>query len=345
MEVAMPEQKRQRVVVLNDFPPGYYTKFPHTLVPLSDCADIQIYNREAESTDELVDRLSAAFAAIDIRARSHFDASVFERLPMLRVLVVRGTTAPRVDLDAASRSGVIVCNTPYQSTVSVSEFAIGLLFAAARHIPLMHDRLQRGEWQHELGFQISGKTLGVVGLGMIGQATARLGRALGMRVLVWSPTRDESRAASCGGELADLDDLLRTVDAVSLHLRLSSTTRGMIGKRELSLIKDGAILINTARSGILDEQALIDELRSGRIIGAIDVFGKEPIPSDHPLLGLDNVIVTPHAGFACREVVENRARVPISLVQAAIAGRPENVMNPAALEHQAWINLRKKAEI
>jgi phosphoglycerate dehydrogenase-like enzyme len=336
----MPDKIRHRVVILNDFR-GYFADFPDALELLSDCADIQIYDHKAASTDELVDRLSSAFAAIDIRARSRFDAALFGRLPMLRVLVVRGTTAPLVDLDAAGRAGIVVCNTPYQSTVSVSEFTIGLLFAAARHIPLVHNRLQRGEWQHERGFQLSGKTLGIVGLGMIGQATARLGRALGMRVLVWSPTQDESRAASCGGEITDLDDLLRTADAVSLHLRLSGTTRGIIGKRELSLLKDGAILINTARAGILDEDALINELRSGRIIGAIDVFGKEPISADHPLLGLDNVIVTPHTGADIREVVEARARLPIDLVKAAIAGRPNNVMNPSAIDHPAWLALRE----
>jgi phosphoglycerate dehydrogenase-like enzyme len=334
--IDMDRKPLHQVVILNDFPPGYYAERPEALAPLSDCAEIRIYNREAASPAELSGWLASATAAIDIRSRTRFDAALLECLPRLRVLVVRGTTAPLVNLEAASRLGVVVCNTPYQSTVSVSEFAIGLLFAAVRRIPLMHGRLQRAEWHAERGFELRGKTLGIVGLGMIGQETARLGRALGMRVLVWSPTRDEARAASCGGEIADLDDLLKASDVVSLHLRLSDTTRGIIGKRELGLLKDGAILINTARSGILDEQALIDELRSGRIMGAIDVFGKEPIAADHPLLGLDHVIVTPHAAYATRDVIEERTRVPIGLVKAALSGRPNNVMNPAALEHPAW---------
>lgn len=332
----MGEQLRPRVVILNDLPPGYYAELPHLLDPLHARAEVQIFNREASSPDELADWLAGASAAIDIRALSRFDAALLERLPALRALVIRGTTAPLVDLEAAGRLGVAVSNTPYQSTEAVSEFALALLFAATRHIPTMHQRLQRGEWREERGFLLRGKTLGVIGLGEIGQAMARLGRAIGMRVLVWSPTWDPARAESCGGELVDLDTLLRTSDAVSLHLRLSDRTRGMIGRRELALLKDGAVLVNTARAGVTDEQALIEELRSGRICGALDVFGQEPIPPDHPLLGLENVILTPHAGWATREVYESRSRVPVELVLAALDGRPLNVMNPAALGHPAW---------
>lgn len=325
-----------RVVVLNDRPPGYYAEHPHTLEPLTQRAHVRVFDREAGTPDELVGWLAEAWAAIDTRALSRLDAAVLERLPSLRVLVVRGTTAPLVDVKAASRLGVAVCNTPYQSTESVSEFAIALLLSAARHIPLMHLRLQRGEWRDRLGFQIAGSTLGVVGLGMIGQATARLGRALGMRVLVWSQTNDPERIAACGGEGTDLDSLLRKSDAVSLHLRLSERSRGIIGRRELALLRDGAILVNTARAGLIEEAALVDELRSGRIVGALDVFEEEPLPAGHPFIGLENVVLTPHAGWATREVHESRARVPVDLVLAAMEGRPVGVMNPAALEHPAW---------
>jgi phosphoglycerate dehydrogenase-like enzyme len=330
------ERPEVRVVILNDFPPGYYAELPQSLAPLSGRASVQIYDREAASTEELADWLAGAQAAIDIRARSRFEARLFEQLPALRVLVVRGTTAPLVDEEAADRFGVAVCNTPYQSTEAVSEYSIALLFAASRHIPLTHQLMQRGEWQHKLGFQLAGKTLGIIGLGMIGQATARLGRALGMRVLVWSQTYDPERAAACGGELVELETLLRTSDAVSLHLRLSDRSRGIIGRRELVLLKDGAVFVNTARAGLLDEQALIEELQSGRIIGALDVFSQEPIPADHPLIGLDNVVMTSHAAWSTREVYEDRTRVPVGLVLDALDGRPRNVINPKALEHPAW---------
>ena len=327
----MTAATRPRVVVLNDVPLGYYAEFPHTLEPLAGRADVTIQTREAGSADELADWLTGAWAAIDIRARSTFDAALLARLPDLRVIAIRGTTAPLVDLAEASRRGVLVCNTPYQSTEAVSEYALALLLAAVRRIPAMDAQLRRGEWRSIRGFLIAGKTLGVIGLGMIGQAMARLGRAVGMRVLVWSPTADPARAAACGGEMTDLDTLLRTSDAVTLHLRLSDTTRGIIGRRELALLKDGAIFVNTARAGLLDEAALVEELRSGRIVGALDVFSQEPLPPDHPLLGLDNVILTPHAGWATDEVREQRARVPVENVLAALSGQPRNVMNPAAL--------------
>ena len=328
----MTAATRPRVVVLNDVEPGYYAEFPGTLEPLAGRAEVTIQTREAESADELADWLAGAWAAIDIRARSTFDAALLARLPDLRVIAIRGTTAPLVDLAEASRRGVLVCNTPYQSTEAVSEYALALLLAAVRRIPAMDAQLRRGEWRSIRGFLIAGKTLGVIGLGMIGQAMSRLGRAVGMRVLVWSPTADPTRAAGCGGEMVDLDTLLRTSDAVSLHLRLSDTTRGIIGRRELGLLKDGAIFVNTARAGLLDEEALVEELRSGRIVGALDVFFTEPLPPDHPLLGLDNVILTPHAGWATDEVREQRARVPVENVLAALAGQPQNVMNPAALK-------------
>jgi phosphoglycerate dehydrogenase-like enzyme len=328
--------ERPRVVVLNDVPPGYYAVVPSALEPLAGRADVSIHTSEAASPAQLKEWLRGAWATIDIRARSIFDSAVLTSLPDLRVIVVRGTTAPLVDVECATRQGVLVCNTPYQSTEAVSEYALALLLAAVRRIPAMDARLRRGEWRSTRGFTIAGKTLGVIGLGMIGQAMCRLGRAVGMQVIGWSPTVDAARAAACGCELVDLDTLLRTSHAVSLHLRLSPTTLGIIGSRELALLKDGAIFVNTARGRLVDEAALIDELRSGRLIGAIDVFADEPIGSDHPLLSLDNVIVTPHAGWATEEVRESRARVPIENVVAALLGRPQNVMNPQVLDHFVW---------
>jgi phosphoglycerate dehydrogenase-like enzyme len=324
------------VVVVNDVPPSYYEAAPGALQPLDGLATVRIRTQEADSADELVDWLRSAWAVIDIRARSTFDATVLARLPQLRVLVIRGTTAPLVDIDRATEQGVLVCNTPYQSTQAVSEYSLALLLAAVRHIPTMDARLRRGEWQSTNGFLIAGKTLGVIGLGMIGQAMCRLGRALGMRVLAWSPTPDPARAAACDSELVELDTLLRTSVAVSLHLRLSDRTQGVIGRRELALLKDGAIFVNTARGKLVDETALIDELCSGRIFGALDVFADEPIHSDHPLLARENVILTPHAGWATDEVRDSRAQVPVDNVVAALRGHPQNVLNLAALDHPTW---------
>ena len=325
-----------RVVVLNDLEPGYYAEFPDTLNPLAGLAAVEVHTQQASSSEHLAEWLRNAWAAIDIRARSMFDAELLQQLPDLRVIVVRGTTAPLVDLASATQRGILVCNTPYQSTEAVSEYALALLLAAVRRIPLMDARLRRGEWQSRRGFIIRGKILGVIGLGMIGQAMSRLARGVGMRVLAWTPSADAARAAACGAELVELDALLRTSDAVSLHLRLSERTRGIVGRRELALLKDGAIIVNTARAGLVDEAALIDELRGGRLVGALDVFGQEPLPPNHPLLGLDNVIVTPHAAWATDEVRRSRAELPVDNIVAALSGRPRNALNPAVLEHAAW---------
>lgn len=321
---------------MNDWAPGYYTEVPWTLEPLAGRAEVTIYKRAAASVKELVGWLSNTYATIDIRARSIFDAELLASLPNLRVLVIRGTTAPRVDTDAATRRGILICNTPYQSTTAVAEFALGLLLAAMRRIPLQDRHMQQGEWRVARGALLRGKTLGVIGLGMIGQEMCRLGQALGMHVLGWSPTFDPVRAATCNADLVELDTLLRNAHAVSLHLRLSARTRQILGRRELALLRDGAIFVNTARGALLDEAALIDELRRGRLIAALDTFTQEPLPADHPLLGLDNVLLTPHAAWATDEVVADRARVPIENVVAALAGHPRNVMNPAALEHPNW---------
>lgn len=327
-----------RVVVINDVPPSYYEAEPHTLEPLQGRAAVTIKQAEATSADELADWLADAWAVIDIRARSTFDSAMLARLPKLRVIVVRGTTAPLIDVEQATRRGVLVCNTPYQSTAAVSEFSLALMMDAARRVTKMDRALRAGIWNSNdnKGFIIAGKTLGVVGLGMIGQAMCRLGVALGMTVLSWTPSMDLSRAEACGSTLVSLDTLMSTSDVVSIQLRLSDRTRGVIGRRELALMKDGAVFVNTARGKLVDEAALIDELVSGRIVGALDVFEEEPISPDHPLLGLDNVVLTPHAGWATNEVREDRARVPVENVLAALSGTPQNVMNPSALEHANW---------
>ena len=281
---------------------------------------------------------------IDIRARSEFGGALFDRLPDLRVVSIRGTTAPLVDEDEATERGILVCNTPYQSSNAVAEMAMALLMAANRRITVMHNRVQAGTWKGERGIELKGKTLGVIGLGMIGQIMCRLGAGVGMRVIAWSPTWDPARAAGCGAELMrTLDELLPASDAISLHLRLSDSSRGTLGKREFSLLKDGAIIVNTARAGLYDEGALIDELKSGRLIAGLDVFAQEPVPLDHPLKGLDNVIMTPHSGANTQEVAEERGRTPAENIEGALNGTPVNVLNVDTLKHSNWGHLTPEA--
>ncbi|MBI4212718.1 MAG: D-2-hydroxyacid dehydrogenase family protein [Chloroflexi bacterium] len=336
---------RPRIVVINHSRGGFYDEFPYLLDGLRERTDLEVFGDDANTLDELAGRLAGAYGVIDIRARSEFGDQLFDRLPHLRVISIRGTTAPLVDEDAATERGILVTNTPYQSSNAVAEMSLALLLAANRRIPLVHNRIQAGKWQGQRGIELKGKTLGVIGLGQIGQIMCRLAAGIGMRVIAWSPTWNPARAAGCGAELVrDLDDLLRASDAISLHLRLSDSSRGTLGRRELSLLKNGAIVVNTARAGLYDEGALIDELKSGRLIAGLDVFSQEPVPEDFPLKGLDNVIMTPHSGANTQEVAEERGRTPAQNLEGALDGRPINVLNVDVLEHPFWGHLSAEAK-
>ncbi len=218
--------------------------------------------------------------------------------------------------------------------MSVAELTLALLFAVARHVALADRKLREGVWYHQHGFELRGKVLGIVGLGLIGQAVARLGRAMGMRVITWSFHNDPVRAAALGVAMVAIEDLLRQADVVSLHVRNSAETRGLIGRHEIRLMKPTAILINTARAAIIDEDALLDALRDGRLAGAgLDLFLQEPLPPDHPWTQLDIVVLTPHVGWFTHEAATRLTSAPVDNILRYLARHPTNVVNPAALEH------------
>jgi phosphoglycerate dehydrogenase-like enzyme len=296
-------------------------------------AGVEVYGTRAADDDELIARLKGAAALINVRSYSAFSAAVLARLPELELLSILGTGTDNVDLAAATRRGVVVTNTPGASTVSVAELAIGLMFAAARHLALADRKVRQGEWYHREGAELRGKTLGVVGLGAIGQEVARLGTALGLRVVGWSLTHDPARGASLGIELLEtLDDLLRRADVVSLHLRSSPQTAGIIGRRELGLMKPGAVLVNTARGALVDDSALIAALREGRLGAAgLDVYTQEPLGRDSPFLAVENVVLSPHVGWVTPEASARLMRMPVDNIIAWLEGRPQNVVNPEAL--------------
>jgi D-3-phosphoglycerate dehydrogenase len=203
----------------------------------------------------------------------------------------------------------------------------------ARHIALADRKVREGIWYHQHGFELRGKILGV-GLGLIGQEVARLGQAFGMQVLAWSFRNDPARAAALGVEMVSLEELLRRSDVVSVHVRNSPEARGLIGRRALDLMKPSAILINTARAAIVDQDALLEALRERRIAGAgLDVFLEEPLPPENPWIELDNVVLTPHVGWVTHEASARLAAAPVENIVNYLAGRPTNVVNPAALEH------------
>jgi phosphoglycerate dehydrogenase-like enzyme len=207
---------------------------------------------------------------------------------------------------------------------------LGLLLAVTRAIPVSDGRLRVGTWQHVEGPELAGKTLGLLGLGAIGQYMARLGRGLDMRVVAWSFLKDLERAARLGVELVERDDVFRQSDIVSLHLRNTPEVRGLVGARELALMKPSAYLVNTARGALVDADALAAALRSGQIAGAaLDVFTEEPLPpANNPFRDLPNVVLTPHIGAVTAEAAARSRAMPIDNIIAFLSGHPQNEVKP-----------------
>jgi phosphoglycerate dehydrogenase-like enzyme len=321
-----------RIVIPDDFPPAYSGR--PELDDLRRLGEVVLYADKAAGRDDLLRRLGGAQVLLNVRAYTTLDAATLEALPDLALIAVFGTGTDNIDLDAAARLGIAVCNAPGVTARTVAEHALALTFAVARSIG-RHDRaLRAGGWVHFEGPELADKTFGVVGLGAIGRRVAALAGALGMRVIAWSPTRDEARARACGVTLVELDDLLREADVVSLHVALGDRTRGLIDARALALMRPTAILINTARGALVDEAALVEALRAGRIFGAgLDVFAAEPLPAGHPLTTLDNVVITPHSGWVSAEARARLLRLPVENIAAYLDGRPQHIVNPAALDH------------
>ena len=284
---------------------------------LSQAGEVQHFDTLPGSEAELIRRMQSADIAINIRASSHFTKSVFERCPGLRMLSLWGTGTDDVDLRSAEALGVTVTNTPGVSAASVAEHALALMLALARGIPAQDAAVRQGSWPRGAGTELYGKTLGIVGLGAIGSRFARIAQGIGMRVIAWTMGPDQAP----GFERVDLDELLRASDVVSIHLRLSPQSEGFIGRRELSLMKPTAILVNTARGAIVDEAALLDVLSRRAIFGAgLDVFAHEPLAPGHPLTKLSNVVLTPHSAGITPEALEAGLQLAVENVRYFLRG-------------------------
>lgn len=272
---------------------------------------------------------------VAMRERTVFSAALIARLPRLRMIALTGVRSGTLDFDACTAHGIAVCNTGSEhSTATTAELALALLFAAARQIPAADRSLRAGGFQDQvpLGTMLAGRKLGVVGLGKIGARVARAGHVLGMDVMAWSQNLTAERAVACDARLVDKATLFDEADAISLHLVLSDRTRGVVGPTELDRMKPHAILVNTSRGPLVDEKALLDQLKRGRLIAALDVFDQEPLPVDHPLSKLPNAVLTPHLGYCTREVYEQFYGESIENVLAFLDGKPIRVVNPASLE-------------
>src|SRR5579859_1737291 len=285
-----------QIVIPDDYPPTYATLDQPDLRRLALYGTVELHTTRAPDRPELFSRLTAADVVINVRAYTALDDEAFAAAPRLKLVSILGTGTDNVDLLAARGRGITVTNTPGVGAPSVAELTFGLILAVTRAIPLSDGRLRAGTWQHVEGPELEGKTLGLLGLGAIGQRVARLGRGFGMRVIAWSYAHDPARAERLDVELVERDDVFRLADIVSVHLRNTPEVRGLVGARELALMRPGAYLINTARGALVDQAALAAALRAGHLAGAgLDGYLEEPLPPEHnPFLDLPNVVLTPH---------------------------------------------------
>jgi phosphoglycerate dehydrogenase-like enzyme len=267
-----------------------------------DGVEVKNFTHAITTTDELAEQLAGFEIIVAMRERTRFDASLLARLSSLKLLITTGMRNASIDLATAAARGIAVCGTRSLS-YPAPELTWGLLLALARQIPAEVAAVREGNWQTQMGLGLSGKTLGIVGLGKIGNQIARYAQAFDMPVLAWSRNLTDEQCQSVGVERApSLDSLLQRADVVTLHLVLSDSTRGIMGARELGLMKPAALLVNTSRGPLIDEASLLQTLTQNRIAGAaLDVFDFEPLPAAHPLRTLPNVVATPHIGYVCRE--------------------------------------------
>ncbi len=287
--------------------------------------------------------LIAGYEALVVRSETKVTAEVIEAGRRLQVIGRAGVGVDNIDVEAATRRGIVVVNAPTGNTVAAAEHALALLFAVARRLPQAQAAVQAGRWERSqfIGTEVRGKTLGIVGLGRIGSEVARRARGLEMQVIAHDPYLPPEHAAQLGVRLVPFDLLLAAADFISLHVPLTESTRGLIGRRELALCKPSAYLINAARGGLVDEEALAEVLAEGRLAGAaLDVFAKEP-PADSPLLHSEKVVATPHVGALTREAQISVALDVAEQVLAVLQGRPARyAVNVPITQPEAFGRLR-----
>jgi len=283
--------------------------------------------RGADDEAELIKRIGRARVAVNIRAHARFTDGVFAACRELKLVSIWGTGTDNIDLEAAGRRGVTVCNTPGVNAFAVAEHAIALMLTVGRKIPRIDREMRGGAWPREMLTQCLGKTLGVFGTGTIGARVITLARALGMEVLAWSARGDEGRIKELGARPAAKDEILREADFVSLHLRLTPETRGFLTRREFALMKKTAIFVNTARGALVEREALVDAMRQGRIAAAgLDVFHEEPLKPDDPVLTLPNVVLSPHNAGQTPEVIRDGLLRAVTNVENFLKGAPTDVV-------------------
>jgi phosphoglycerate dehydrogenase-like enzyme len=325
---------RPRLLVLDDYE-GRIAGAP-SMERLRELAEVTVLDRPLADGD--LDRLAGVRVLLAIRERTRLDGALLERLPQLELVLQTGGHAYHVDQAAATRRGVVVAlsRRARMASASVPELTFGLMLAVLRRIHPLAAELAAGAWPAAMGGTLAGRTLGILGLGRHGRPVARIAAAFGMLVLAWD--RDPGREYPDDEPVAErlpLDELLVRSDIVSVHLRLSPESTGLLDRDRLARLRPGAILVNTARGAIVDERALVEALAAGRLAGAgLDVFATEPLPADHPLRRAPNVVLTPHIGWKVEEVFAEWAEIAAEQLAAWLDGRlpSDEVLDPAAAD-------------
>jgi D-3-phosphoglycerate dehydrogenase len=316
---------KPRVVIPADTPPQIADS------PRLDClrprVTLRVYSDFPASAAEQVARVREAEILINSRGRLTWSGELLDQLPNLRMITTCSIGVDSIDVAAAARRGIVVSNVPGRTAEVVAEHALALMLAVARRVAHTTTELKAGHWRGGSNTLLRGKLLGVAGTGSIGREMIRLGQAIGMRVQAWTFHPSAERAAQLGVPFVGLEELLATSDAVSLHVKLTNDSFHLLSERELRLMKPGSFLVNTARGAIVDTDALVEALRSGHLGGAaLDVFESEPLPADHPLLGCEQVVLTPHSADQNPEGIDLLNAGAVENVLAFLDGKPQNVV-------------------
>jgi D-3-phosphoglycerate dehydrogenase len=313
-----------RVAILDD----YFDAVLHLAdwSRLKGRVDIQVFTAPLSGEENAAKMLADFEIIVGMRERTPFPATLIRRLPKLKLLITTGMRNLSFDLEGARTQGVTVCGTGGVGNPT-SELAVGMMITLMRDIHGQFGSMRQGGWQTRPGHDLAGKTLGVLGLGRVGGAVAAVGNAFNMKVIAWSQNLTEQRAAECKARRVEKDELFRQSDVLSIHLILSGRTRGIVGARELGLMKSTAYLVNTSRGEIVDEAALLKTLQEKKIAGAaIDVYGVEPLPADHAIRKLDNVLLTPHIGYVSAENLAKMYQDAVEDIVTFLDGKPVRVL-------------------
>ena len=316
-----------KIAILDDF-----EKVADTVpayAKLKERADITLVRERLDSSDKIVARLREFDALLLMRERTFFSDKEYGQLPKLKFIAQTGRTSVHLDLANATKRGIAISGTPSDSGSPTKELTVGLILALARKIPQVNQRMREERWPAIPGLRLEGKTIGVLGLGRIGNEVARIMKAFDTRVLGWSRSLTPERAAQVGAEAVPMETLLKESDFVTVHVHFNAQTTGLIGEKEIASMKRGAFLVNTGRGPIIDEKAMLAALESGHLGGVgLDVYDQEPLPMDHPLRRFDNAILMSHRGYATVEMLSERYEQAITNLLAYLDGNPSSLINP-----------------